>query len=693
MLVNSPFIAFTILLIVIFAVPPLFERLKLPGLVGLLVAGVVLGGSGLKLLNPESDTIKLLSDIGKIYLMFVAGLEIDLEQFRKTRNRSIGFGTLTFLVPMIAGILVGRLFNFSWNTSVLIGSLLASHTLLAYPIVSRMGVVANEAVTVTIGATIFTDTGALLVLAVCVGIHGGDFTALSLVTLLGGLVIYSAVVLFGFDWAGKEYFKRTGDEQSNQFLFILLALFIASVGAQLIGIEKIVGAFLAGLAVNDVVGRSPVREKIEFIGSALFIPCFFIDMGLLIDIPAFIKTLSSVGLTAAIVIGLIGSKFLAAFFAKLLYRYNTPELLTMWSLSLPQVAATLAAALVAYQTVNPAGERLINEGVLNSIIVLMLVTAILGPMITARYATSLTVPQADSQPAESLSTWWDNSENIVENLADKIHHAFTVVVPIYNPQTQRHLIEMAALLARHESGKIVPLAVTKGHAQMDNPQLLTALERSQERLKLAQEISQEFDVEVSPTIRIDDNIALGICRASREQNANLVVIGWSRAAGLRIRLFGNLINSVFWSSHCPVAVTRLLTSPATFQKILVPVGDLTPQTIGAVRFAQILADANQAEVVLLHVYSRRTPQIKVENFELQLSSIASKTKLKIMTNIQAIKGENVAREILRKAQEFDLVVLRSVRYRTSAGLAVSEVTTQLIKELKTSIVLLGEPHS
>lgn len=693
MLVNSPFIAFTILLIVIFAIPPLFERLKLPGLVGLLVAGVVLGGSGLKLLNPESDTIKLLSDIGKIYLMFVAGLEIDLEQFRKTRNRSIGFGTLTFLMPMIAGILVGRLFNFSWNTSVLIGSLLASHTLLAYPIVSRMGVVGNEAVTVTIGATIFTDTGALLVLAVCVGIHGGDFTALSLVTLVGGLIIYSAIVLFGFDWAGKQYFKRTGDEQSNQFLFILLALFLASVGAQLIGIERIVGAFLAGLAVNDVVGRSPVREKIEFIGGALFIPCFFVDMGLLIDIPAFIKTLSSIWLTAAIVIALIGSKFIAAFLAKLIYRYNTPELLTMWSLSLPQVAATLAAALVAYQKVNPAGERLINEGVLNSIIVLMLVTAIMGPMITARVASSLTVTQADSQPAESLSTWWDKSENLEENLVEKIHHAFTVVVPIYNPQTQRYLIQMAALLARHESGKIVPLAVTKGHVQMDNPQLLTGLERSQERLKLAQEISQEFDVEVSPVIRIDDDIALGISRASKEQNANLLVIGWSGATALRSRLFGNLINSVFWSSHCPVAVTRLLSNPAEFQRILVPVGDLTAQTIGAIRFAQILASGNQAEIVLLHVYNRRTPQVKVENFEFQLSRVASKTKLKVNTNIQLVPSDNVAKTIVDKAQGFDLVVLRSVRYRTTAGLAVSEVTTQVIKELKSSIVLLGEPHS
>ncbi|MBE9036290.1 cation:proton antiporter domain-containing protein [aff. Roholtiella sp. LEGE 12411] len=688
-LTDSPIIAFTILLTVIFTVPPIFERLKLPGLVGLLVAGVVLGQNGLKLLDSESDTIKLLSDIGKIYLMFVAGLEIDLEQFRKTRNRSIGFGTLTFLVPMIAGIAVGRLFNFGWNASVLIGSLLASHTLLAYPIVSRLGVVTNEAVTVTIGATIFTDTGALLVLAICVGIHGGEFSALSLATLLGGLVIYAAVILFGFDWAGKEFFRRSGDEQSNQFLFILLALFLASVGAQVIGVEKIVGAFLAGLAVNDVLGRSPVKEKVEFIGSVLFIPCFFVDMGLLIDIPAFIKTLSSIWLTLVIVVALVGSKFIAAFLAKLFYRYNMAEFLTMWSLSLPQVAATLAATLVAYQTVNSAGERLINEGVLNSVIVLMLVTAILGPIITARFASALQLIPADIG-TDSLTTWWESYEN---QQVEPNQEPFTVVVPIYNPETQRYLIEMAALLARHESGRIVPLAITKAHIQMDDPQLVTALEQNQKRLNLAKEISQEFGVEVSPAIRIDDDAALGISRTSREQNSSLVVMGWSRTTGLRARLFGSVIDSVFWSSHCPVAVTRLLSSPTTIRKILVPVGDLTRQTIGAVRFAQILADVNQAEVILLHVCDRKIPQTLVEKFASQWTDIVDKSQLQVSTNIQAIRGDDVAKVIIREAEAFDLVVLRSVRYRTAGGLAVSQVTTQVIKELKCSIVLLGEPHS
>lgn len=701
---NEPIISFTILLIAIFIVPPLFERLKLPGLVGLLIAGVLLGQNGLNLLNPKSETIKLLSDIGKVYLMFVAGLEIDIEQFRQTKNRSMGFGFLTFLMPLIAGVITGRLFNFSWNSSFLIGSLLASHTLLAYPIISRLGVIGNEAVTVTIGATIFTDTGALLLLAICVGIHGGDFTAFKLFTLLAGLAIYSVVILFGFNKVGKEFFRRTGEEESNQFLFILLALFLASVGAQAIGIEKIVGAFLAGLAVNGVLGNSPVKEKVEFVGSVLFIPCFFVDMGLLIDIPAFIKTLSSITLTVAIVVALMSSKFVAAFLAKTFYRYNNSEMLTMWSLSLPQVAATLAATLVAYQSVNPAGERLINEGVLNSVIVLMLVTAIVGPIITARVARSLQVVPSTEWKADSLSVWWESQEQIeppetADNRLQQDYPPFIVVVPIYNPLTQRYLLEMAALIARHESGQIMPLAITKAHLNMDDPQLVTALAQSQERLRLASEISQEFNVQASPTIRIDDNVALGISHASREHNASLVVMGWGNTGNFRARLFGSLIDQVFWSSHCPVAVTRLLKSPTEIRRILVPVGDLMRVTIGTIRFAQILADANQAEVVLLHVsnlYGNANQRLiaahQVTHFTSQLSDIANQGKLQVNTNILTIVGDDIAKVIIEQAQAFDLVVLRSVRYRTAGGLAVSEVTTQVINNLKCSIVMLGEPQ-
>ncbi len=673
---HEPLVPFAILLAVILIVPPLFEKLRLPGLVGLLAAGVILGPNGLNILQNKLPTMRLLSDIGLVYLMFVAGLEVDMAQFRKTKHRSAGFGFLTFIVPLIFGTIVGRIFNFGWNASILIGSLFASHTLLAYPIVSRLGVVGNEAVIVTIGATIFTDIGALLVLAVCIGIHAGNFTLFKLFTLLGMLLVYSAVILFGFDWAGRQFFRRSGDNEGNQFLFVLMAVFLAALGAQLIGVEKIVGAFLAGLAVNDAVGDGPVKEKVVFVGSVLFIPIFFVDMGLLIDIPAFVKSISSIWLTLAVVVGLIGSKFLAALFAKFLYRYNWQEMLTMWSLSLPQVAATLAATLVGYR----AG--LLTEGLLNSVLVLMLVTATLGPLITSKVAPGLSVPTANLEP-DSTST--DGGDEQKSSL-------FTVVVPVYNPRTQRYLIEMAALLARHEGGRILPLSVTTAQAHMDAPELELAIQRGEELLARATELSRELGVEAEPLLRIDDNIAQGISRASREQNASLIVMGWGQRTGFRARFFGNVIDNVLWTSHCPVALVRLLLSPTEIQRILVPIENLTAEAVRPVRFAQILAQGNQGQVTLLHVCDRNTTTSKRAWTQSQLALLASKWAPQSNFDIQIVPHEDIVRAILNASQSTDLVILRSKRRRTAGGLAISDLTTQLVQQLNCSLVMLGEPQ-
>jgi Kef-type K+ transport system membrane component KefB len=278
-LTVDPIVSFTILLLASLTVPPLVEKLRLPGLVGLLLAGIILGPHGLGWLKAESETVKLLSDIGKVYLMFVAGLEIDMQAFRKTRNRSLAFGLLTFAIPLITGTALGLGLNMGWNAAIVLGSLLASHTLLAYPLLQRLGVVRNQAVTITIGATIFTDIGALLVLAICVSIYQGSFTWFRLLIQLVILGLYAALVLIGLDRLGKTYFRRSGNDEGNQFLFILLALFVSSVGAQVIQTENIVGAFLAGLAVNDVLGKSVVKEKVEFVGTVLFIPFFLYSDG------------------------------------------------------------------------------------------------------------------------------------------------------------------------------------------------------------------------------------------------------------------------------------------------------------------------------------------------------------------------------------------------------------------------------
>ncbi|MGV2828222.1 cation:proton antiporter domain-containing protein [Myxosarcina sp. GI1(2024)] len=670
--IREPIVTFALLLAVILLVPPVFEKLRLPGLVGLLAAGVVLGSSGLGFLNSKSETMVLLSDIGKIYLMFVAGLEIDLEQFRRTKNRSLGFGAATFAIPLIAGILVGRWFDFGWNTSVLIGSLLASHTLLAYPIVQRLGVVKDEAVTVTIGATIFTDIGALLMLAICIGVNQGNFTAFDLAKLFISLIIYASVVLFGLDSLGRAFFRRS-KQGGNQFLFVLLAVFLSSVTAELIGIEKIVGAFLAGLAVNDVVGEGAVKEKTEFFGSVLFIPIFFVQMGLLLDLQAFEDIFRSVGIPLSILAVLIVSKFLAAYVAKILYRYSWQQTLTMWSLSLPQVAATLAAALVGFQA------QIINERVFNSVILLMLVTAVAGPLITARAAERLTFT-SDSDPESEADSLSGNVESV------------RVVVPVYNPQTQRYLLELASLLVQGEKGEIITLAIAKAQARLDSPQLDKAVERSQKLLTQAREIGEELNTTVRSELRIDYDVAQSISHTSREVNANLILLGFGSRNMLQYRLFGSIADSVLWSAHCSVAVARLLDSPLKIKRILVPIENMSSEGLHPLGLAQKLATTPGKEITLLHVCSSGTSKERRERLYSQLQQLATRFSGETTVDVRVTAQNFYVMAILNASQNQQLVILRSQRQRIGAdGLALNAATKPLLESLKCSVILLGEP--
>ncbi|PSO78783.1 MAG: sodium:proton antiporter [Cyanobacteria bacterium QH_9_48_43] len=678
----GPLGTFTILLLVSLLVPPLAQQLRLPGLVGLIGAGAVLGEHGLNWIDADSETMQLLSDIGKIYLMFVAGLEIDLAEFRRARNRSLSFGVATFVLPLLAGLLVGRAFGSDWNASILLGSLMSSQTLLAYPIVSRLGVARSEPVVVTIGATIFTDIAALLLLAVSISIHTGGFSPFNLIAQVVGLALYAAVVLVGFDWAGRRYIQRTGDEQSNQFLFVLLAVFLASVGAQAINIDRIVGAFLAGLAVNDAIGHSPVEEKVQFVGSSLFIPFFFINIGLLVDFPVFVETLATeLGLAAAVVVVLVGSKFLGALAVARCFRYSWNDMAVMGSLSLPQVAATLAAALAGLET------GVLSEELFNAVIVLMLVTALLGPLLTERFASKMPPPKAsvppDGEPlGEAISTEG-------ERAADR---PFTVVVPLSDAGQKADLLATAALLAQHESGQLVPLAIVPSRARMDDPQLETAIAEAERHLGAAGTVESQLSVPTQRYLRIDSNPADGISRAARQYDADLIVMGWQDTSRLQARLFGTTTERVLWSAHCPVAVAHLIAPPSQLERILVPVKTLTPQAVQAIRFAQLFADAHSAAITLLHVGDRHATTERLAAFERELSQVAERGKVAVPTRVLTVAHDDAAAAIAERSQAFDLVVLRSLRRRTAGGLAVSEVTTRTIPELQCSFILFGEAH-
>ncbi len=698
---RSPTTTFVLLLAIALIIPPIFERLKLPGLVGLLAAGIAFGGSALGWLDPASETMKLLSEIGKIYLMFVAGLEIDLALFQKTRNRSLTFGTLTFIVPFVSGMILGLGFGFGWLAAVLIGSLLASHTLLAYPIIQRLGVVSDEAVTITVGATIVTDITALIVLAVCLGISKGDFTAAKLIVLLGSLGLYTVAVLFGLKQLAISFFRATGKDEGNQFLFVMLSVFLAAVTAQLIGVEGIIGAFLAGLAINSVIGDGPVKEKTEFLGSVLFIPMFFINMGLLLDLKALGSLFQFIQLPLMIVLALLGSKLLASLMTKWLFGYSWVQTWTMWSLSIPQVAATLAAALVGFQA------DIINAQVFNSVILLMLVTAILGPLVTARTAQRLSI-EATAQNIAPLSWLPIPAEGTEDRPNVQSNRTYTVVVPVYNPKTEFRLLELASIIAQYEHGRVVALAVAIAQDQMDSPQLARSIAHSRRRLEEAKSINDVSSVPLKTALRIDYGVSQAICLFSREKSANLIVLGMGRMPKFEASLLSTpLMNTpllqmtsinqvhdaVLRSAHCPVVVARLLGSPTQFKNILLPIETPSPMTIRVVRLAQVIAAANHGKVTLLHVCSPFASQSYQVELRSQLQMLVNQLpKASCQIEVELMVRDNWIAGIVQFSQAYDLVVLRSQRRRVGSGLSLGTSTQPLLNQLSKSVILAGEPY-
>ena len=358
----------------------------------------------------------------------------------------------------------------------------------------------------------------------------------------------------------------------------------------------------------------------------------------------------------------------------------------MWSLSLPQVAATLAAALAGVE----AG--LISDSIFNVVIVLMLVTAIAGPILTTNFARKLSIAISDDSAREYYLRHRNSKAlNPVSGELNKSTARFRVIVPVANPATERNLIEMGALLARHEQGKVISLSIAKAHVQMDDPELKRTITRSRQLLKQAVAVTKEFGAVGKSLIRIDDDVVQGITRAAREERANLIVMGWSRTTNLRSRLFGNAIDGVFWSAHCPVAVMRLLKEPIDIHSVLVPIKSLNARSKLTIEFALLFAETNQAAITLLHISDRSYPTSEVSALERQLQNLVTEhPQLEIV--VRVIRHDNTTESILAEAKNYDLVILRSTRLRTAGGLAVSDISDRLVRQLDSSFILFGEPH-
>ncbi|GAA5123336.1 cation:proton antiporter [Luteolibacter yonseiensis] len=402
----SPLTGFAIVMALIILLPRLMERLRLPAVLGFILTGILVGPAFFGVVEKDGPVITLLAEIGKLLFMFFVGFEIDLELFKKTRNRSMVFGFLTFIIPMVLGVALGRAFGYGWTAAILIGSIISSHTLLAYPILQRLGVVGNAAVAVTVSGTIFTDIAAMLVLAVAISIHQTGFSVRFLLIELVELAVFVPLVMFGLSKVARKAIIRYGQTPEVRVMVMLVVIVVAAEAARVIQLEGIVGAFLAGISLKRALRGKFAVEQLEVLAHSLFIPSFFLATGFLVDFAVMKQTILTQPLmVAGLLAATFGGKALAAWLTGLRFRFTRAETVTMASLSFPQMAATLASAVVGYEAFNAHGERLLDAGFVNAVVMLVIVSCVVGPILTARSAPRISgAPQVSPAAPEPITS-------------------------------------------------------------------------------------------------------------------------------------------------------------------------------------------------------------------------------------------------------------------------------------------------
>ncbi len=363
--------------------PRLFQKIKLPGVLALILVGVLFGPRGFHLFKENGQMLIVFALLGKLLLLFFSGLDIDLEILKKNLKKCLLLAAYSFFLPGMAGILIGLIFGYPLLSCFMIGILFSSQSIIAYPILSNLGLAKHESVMVTVGATAITDIVSLILLAICLPIHSEGFSVGPFFLQLVYIIIFIPGIIYGFKWLGKTIFKHLGEDPAEQMIFLLLVIGSSASVAELVNIDPIVGAFLAGLAVSTTLPNTSVRVTLDILGNTFFIPAFFISLGILIDPLVVWQTIRDHFLLVfLIVVGVILTKMLAAWLAGKNFHLPKNERFFVGSLIAPQVSSTLAVALVAFESINASGVRLIDESLFNSVLVLMVVSAIVGTLAT-----------------------------------------------------------------------------------------------------------------------------------------------------------------------------------------------------------------------------------------------------------------------------------------------------------------------
>ncbi|MFO8148424.1 MAG: cation:proton antiporter [Bacteroidota bacterium] len=560
---TNPVLKFLLILVIILFAPIILNKIKIPHLLGLIIAGAVIGPNGFNLMERDSSII-LSGTAGLLYIMFLAGLEIDLADFKKNSKKSMVFGLYTFLIPMILGTLAGiYVLNFSIMTSVLLASMFASHTLIAYPLISKLGVAKNRAVNITVGGTMITDTLALLVLAVIVGMSEGEVNTAFWVRLSISILIFGLIVIFLFPIIARWFFKRFEDNVS-QYIFVLVMVFLGAVLAELAGIEAIIGAFLAGLSLNRLIPHtSPLMNRIEFVGSAIFIPFFLIGVGMLIDYRAFFKDLDTIKVAAVMTIMATSAKFIAAWLTQKTYNYTLDERRLIFGLSNAQAAATLAAVLVGYNIIlgeDAAGEpiRLLDESILNGTILMILITCTIASFVAQKGAKNLALSEAP-EPGD-----------------DEIDIQERILIPVSNIDTTDELINLGVTVkSKNNKTGLYALSVVNNNATEES-----ADKNAQKLLVKAAVTAASTDNILTELLRYDQNIGNGIKSVIKEHNISDLILGLHIKSDLSDSYLGNLTEGILEKSKTTTLIYKSAQPLSTIKRHIIVVPDKAEKEAG-----------------------------------------------------------------------------------------------------------------
>ena len=594
--VTDPVWIFLIVLVIILFAPLLLNKLRIPHIIGMILAGVLIGEYGLNILERDSS-FELFGQVGLYYIMFLAGLEMDMEDFRKNKVKGLVFGLLTFFIPMALGIITSmEMLGFSFVSSVLLASMYASHTLIAYPIVSRYGLSRQRSVTISIGGTAVTVTLALVVLALISGMYNGAATPIYWIMLVLKVTLICLVIVFVFPMLGRIFFRKY-DDAVMQFVFVLALVFLGGGLISLAGMEGILGAFLVGLVLNPLVPKvSPLMNRLEFVGNALFIPYFLIGVGMIIDVRTFVAGGSALKVAVVMTVVATLSKWIAAYATQKIYRMSANERKMIFGLSNAQAAATLAAVLVGHEIIMENGERLLNDDVLNGTVVMILITCIISTIETERASRKFAMQ--DSSTSEDVPV--DVKENIL--------------IPVANPDTIEYLVNLA-LVIRDNSRKdgIVALNVINDSGPYNTG------EQGQRYLEKAAMIASAADVKVNMVSRYDLNIASGIIHTVKEYGVTGVVIGLHQKAGILDSFFGSLTASLLKGTFREVIVARLMMPVNTLKGIVVVVPPKAEYETGFIRWVTHLCRMSSQTGCHLRF---RADSATAQNIETAISGIA-----------------------------------------------------------------------